>query len=319
MGRNITTKAAPQLPKGGVRNISIDSYKLNEMKNIKKEIKNKTNFNSPLRGLGGIFILLLLSISSFAQTPQTITFPDIPVKGYGDTSYTLNATSSSGLAVMYVSSNTTVATVSGSTVTIKTTGYSVISAYQAGNATYAPATPVPQLLVVCPKATLTVTADNKTITAGTTTPALTYSIAGYKKSETSSVITGTPVIQSPGTNLSSGSYPIVINQGTMTATNYEFMLVDGTLTVSPVTYIPTTNNEESGIKVYPNPASDFITVENTGNETLTIYDLIGISVLKVKSTTDFTKFDVSALQVGSYYIVFRRNNNLVCHKFLINR
>ncbi|MEI6753719.1 MAG: MBG domain-containing protein [Paludibacter sp.] len=297
------------------------------MKNTEKKNKNKTNFNSPFWGLVGIsplgvrglFCLLILSLSSFAQTSQTITFPDIPVKGYGDTSYALNATSSSGLAVTYVSSNTTVATVSGSTVTIKTTGYSVISAYQAGNATYAAATPVPQLLVVCPKATLTVTADNKTITAGSATPSLTYTVAGYKKSETSSVITGTPVIQSPGSNLSTGTYPIVINQGTITATNYEFMLVDGTLTVSPVTSTPSVNNGNATFKVYPNPASDFIVLECAENAAISIYDLIGNLVLNSKLAGNSVKLDVSKLPVGSYYIVINRNNTLISNKLLINR
>ena len=288
------------------------------MKNIKNKTQDKANFNSPFRGLGGMFLFLLLSISSFAQTAQTITFPDIPVKGYGDTSYNLNATSSSGLAVTYVSSNTTVATVSGSTVTIKTTGYSVISAYQAGNATYAPATAVPQLLVVCPKATLTVTADSKTITAGTTTPALTYTIAGFKKSETSSVISGTPVIQSPGSNLSTGTYPIVINQGTMAATNYDFMMVDGTLTVSPVTSI-CENIGDQNCRLYPNPASDYVMLENAGNEIVSIYDLTGNLVLNTKSTNNLIRLDVSKLIAGSYYILINKNNTLISKKLLINR
>ena len=266
-----------------------------------------------------IIFFLLTVISATAQTPQVITFPDIPVKGYGDTSYTLNATASSGLAVTYVSSNTTVATVSGSTVTIKTTGYSFITAYQTGNATYAVATPVPQLLVVCPKATLTVTADNKTISAGSITPALTYTIAGYKKSETSSVITGTPVFQSPGSNLSSGTYPIVINQGTMTATNYEFMMVDGTLTVNSGTPTPVINAEYSVIKIFPNPATFNLTIENADNETISIYDLIGNLVLNSKIAGTSMNLNVSKLPAGSYYLVISKNNDLKSKKLLINR
>ena len=223
------------------------------------------------------------------------------------------------MAVTYVSSNTTVATVSGSTVTIKTTGYTVISAYQAGNATYAPAIPVPQLLVVCPKATLTVTADNKTITAGSATPSLTYTITGYKKNETSSVITGSPVIQSPGSNLSTGTYPIVINQGSMSTTNYEYMLVDGLLTVSPVTSTPSLNNEDTKIKIYPNPASDFIVMECAENEVVSIYDLLGNLVLNAKSTNNLIRLDVSNLIEGIYYVVINKNNTLISKKLLINR
>lgn len=290
------------------------------MKNIEKKIKNKTNLNSPLRGdIGGLLFLLLFSISSFAQTAQTITFPDIPVKGYGDTSYALNATSSSGLAVTYVSSNTTVATVSGSTVTIKTAGYAFISALQAGNTTYAAANPVPQLLVVCPKATLTVTADNKAINAGTTTPALTYSLAGYKKNESSSVVSGTPVIQSPGSNLSAGSYPIVISKGTLSASNYEFMMVDGTLTVNSGTPTPVINAEDSIIKIFPNPASATLTIESAENELISIYDLIGNLVLNTRLSGSFVNLDISKFPVGSYYIVIYKNKHSISKKLLINR
>ena len=287
----------------------------------KKHKYTKLFSKSPYRGdLGGLLFLLLLSISTFAQTPQTITFPDIPVKGYGDTSFSLNATASSGLAVTYVSSNTAVATVSGSTVTIKSTsGYSFISAYQAGNASYTAATPVAQLLVVVPKATLIVTADNKTITAGTTTPSLTYTIAGYKKSETSSVVSGSPTLQSPGNNLAAGNYTIVINRGTLAATNYEFMTVDGLLTVNSGTSTPVINAEDSIIKIFPNPASSKLTIQNAENEIISIYDLTGNLVFDAKLAGNSINLDISKLPVASYYIVINKNNTVISRKLLINR
>lgn len=308
------------------------------MKNTEKKLKNITNFNSPLgvgglslspfrglggkfRGLGGLFLFLFffLSISTFAQTTQTITFPEIPVKGYGDATVILNATASSGLAVTYVSSNIAVATVSGNTVTIKTTGYSVISAYQVGNGTYAAATPVPQLLVICPKSTLTVTAADKTINAGATTPAFTYAITGYKKSETASVITGVPAFQPLATALSVGSYPIVINQGTLTATNYEFQMTDGTLTVNSGTATPVVNAEDSIIKIFPNPATNFINIENIENESISIYDLMGNMVLNAKSVDISVRLDVSNLAVGTYIVKTNKNNALITKKLLILR
>jgi hypothetical protein len=281
-------------------------------------INHKQGISIPPSGVRGLLFLLLISISSFAQTPQTITFPDIPVKGYGDASYTLNATSSSGLAVTYVSSNTTVATVSGSTVTIKTSGYSVISAYQNGNGTYAAAIPVPQLLVVCPKATLTVTADNKTITAGTTTPVLTYTTTGFKLSQTSSVITGTPVFQSPGSSLSAGTYPIVINKGTISATNYEFMMVDGTLTVNSGTATPVVNTEDSIIKIFPNPASNYFIVENADNEIIEIFNLLGNVILNTKPVGNSFRLNVSNLATGTYILRINKNNTLTNKKLVIN-
>jgi uncharacterized protein YjdB len=95
-----------------------------------------------------------------SKTPQTITFAAISAKVFGNPTFTLSATASSGLAVTYVSSDPTVATVtSAGVVTIVGVGSTVITASQAGNTTYSAATPVNQSLVVG-KA-------NQTITFGT--------------------------------------------------------------------------------------------------------------------------------------------------------
>ncbi len=80
-------------------------------------------------------------------TPQTITFPAIPNHVYGDAPFALTATASSGLAVSY-SVVSGPATVSGSTVTLTGIGTVTIQATQAGNTTYAAATPVSQSFLV---------------------------------------------------------------------------------------------------------------------------------------------------------------------------
>jgi uncharacterized repeat protein (TIGR03803 family) len=87
---------------------------------------------------------------------QTITFGALSSKTFGDTPFTLTGTASSGLAVSYVSSNTGVATVSGSTLTIVGAGTTTITASQAGNVNYNAAANVLQ--------TLTVNKANQTIT-----------------------------------------------------------------------------------------------------------------------------------------------------------
>ncbi|MCA6388352.1 MAG: VCBS repeat-containing protein, partial [Cytophagales bacterium] len=80
--------------------------------------------------------------------PQTITFPALSNKTFGDAPFTLSATASSSLTVSYASSNTSVATVSGNTVTIVGAGTTTITASQAGNTNFAAATSVPQTLTV---------------------------------------------------------------------------------------------------------------------------------------------------------------------------
>jgi hypothetical protein len=79
---------------------------------------------------------------------QTITFGALSAKTYGDAPFTLAATASSGLPVTYSSSNTSVATISGSTVTIVGGGPTMITANQLGDATYSAAPPVSQNLTV---------------------------------------------------------------------------------------------------------------------------------------------------------------------------
>jgi hypothetical protein len=86
---------------------------------------------------------------SFAVTgaPQTITFAAIPANKYGTRAFTLGATASSGLVVSYAVASGQ-ATVSGNTVTLTGSGTITIQATQAGNSTYAAATPVSQSFAV---------------------------------------------------------------------------------------------------------------------------------------------------------------------------
>jgi hypothetical protein len=81
------------------------------------------------------------------------------------------------------------------------------------------------------KATLTVTADDKTITYGDSDPAFTFAYSGFKFTETASVIDSAPTCTVAGPHSNAGSYPIVCAGGT--DNNYELSFVSGTLTVEP--------------------------------------------------------------------------------------
>ena len=89
---------------------------------------------------------------------QTITFGALSTKARSDAPFALGATASSTLGVSYVSSNTAVATISGSTVTIVGSGTTNITASQAGNSNYSAAVDVIQALVV--SATYNITASS---------------------------------------------------------------------------------------------------------------------------------------------------------------
>lgn len=90
---------------------------------------------------------------------QTITFAALPNKFTTDAPFELTATSSSGLPVSYISSDPLVATVSGSTLTIVGEGTTLITASQAGDSNYGPATSVSQNQLVLQPPTVLVAGD----------------------------------------------------------------------------------------------------------------------------------------------------------------
>ena len=84
------------------------------------------------------------------QGSQSITFAALPNKSFGSAPFALSATASSGLAVAFTSSTTSVCTVSGTNATLVTGGLCTIQAAQAGNTNYAAATPVSQSFTIMP-------------------------------------------------------------------------------------------------------------------------------------------------------------------------
>jgi hypothetical protein len=84
------------------------------------------------------------------KTQQTITFGALSNKLFGDSDFTLMATASSGLPVTYVSSDTTIATIASGVVRLRKAGTVTITAKQTGNATYAAAPVVSQVLTIVP-------------------------------------------------------------------------------------------------------------------------------------------------------------------------
>ena len=108
-----------------------------------------------------------LKIQPTVKYNQTITFAEgaWQSKTYGDANFNLSATASSGLTVSFASSDTSVATVSGNTVTILKAGTTTITASQAGNNNYNAATSVQR--------TLTVSKKNPTVSGWPTATAIT--------------------------------------------------------------------------------------------------------------------------------------------------
>lgn len=107
---------------------------------------------------------------------QSINFDAITDRTYGDADFDLGATATSGLPIEYTSSNTAVATIVGGKVHVVGAGNTTITASQAGDVNYLPATSATQALTINAKP-VTVTADAKSKTYGEADPYLTYSVS----------------------------------------------------------------------------------------------------------------------------------------------
>ncbi|GAB3045164.1 cellulose binding domain-containing protein [Spirosoma pulveris] len=83
-----------------------------------------------------------------SKRSQTITFAPLPSKKVGDADFDPAAIVSSGLPISYASSNVSVATIIDNKIHLVGPGSTTITALQAGDATYAAAAPVDQVLVV---------------------------------------------------------------------------------------------------------------------------------------------------------------------------
>ena len=138
-----------------------------------------------------------------------------------------------------------------------------------GDASFGPSSATGDLIVT--KAQLTVTADNQSRLYGDPNPPLTYTITGFVNGDTIAVVSGTADCTTTATLTSPvGTYPITCTVGTLSAQNYVFAFVPGTLTVNPAPLIVTVNN---ATRAYgdPNPAfTGTITgIKNADNITAT--------------------------------------------------
>lgn len=204
-------------------------------------LTDSVNANSPTGTYPITFATQNLSASNYTFTyvpgtlnitgneVQTINFGSLSGVTYGAAPISLNANASSGLPVSYTATGP--ATVSGTILSVTGAGVVTVTAQQGGNATYAAAIPVSQSFVVT-KAVLAITANNQTLGQGNSPAPFTTTITGYVNGDSSSVVTGNPAFNTNASSTSPiGTYPLMVSQGTLSASNYTFTFVSGTITV----------------------------------------------------------------------------------------
>jgi sugar lactone lactonase YvrE len=100
------------------------------------------------------------------------------------------------------------------------------------------------------KSTLTVTANNVARVLGLPNPPLTTTITGFVNGDTAAVVSGAAAVSTTATSASPvGTYPIMVTQGTLFATNYGFTFVNGILLVEVVVLTPPAGPSEEGTPV----------------------------------------------------------------------
>ena len=187
---------------------------------------------------------------------QTIQFNPIPGGETYGSFVQLTAVSSSGLPVAFTESGPA-SSFNGvnSNIELSGVGTVTVTATQPGNGNYQPAPQVPQTFSVGPAPLTIGLAQAYSREQGAPNPVFQFTVQGFVLGDTDipSVITGVPLLTTAATQSSPpGVYPIVPSQGTLSAANYNFIFVDGSLTVTPpgsfsITASPSSLSISSGL------------------------------------------------------------------------
>jgi mono/diheme cytochrome c family protein len=220
---------------------------------------------------GSVMQTLMLKI---AQLSQTITFNNPGTQSFTASTIPLTASSTSGLTVAFASNSPTVCTVSGTNLTLVTTGVCSITASQAGNADYTGATDVTRAF--------SVNAANQTITFNTQSPSSRSFLAGstFSINPQASASSGLTVLYSSTTTgictvagttvtmVAPGTCTIAANQGgnanyNMAAQVTQNVSLNATAPGAPTIGIATGGNGQATI--------DFTAPTNNGGSAITGY------------------------------------------------
>ncbi|MEO5775537.1 MAG: T9SS type A sorting domain-containing protein [Flavobacterium sp.] len=156
--------------------------------------------------------------------------------------------------------------------------------------------------------TMAVIAD-QTVVAG---PGNTYTLPSYATlanpitQNCDAALTQSPIV---GTVLAPGTYPI-----TMTATSGTTVIRTFQLTVTP--FLGIDESVKNHFVLYPNPAANILNVKGDfdSEESVTIYNMLGQTVLTKAVTSNEESIDISSLAKGIYNVYF--NNAKVSYKFI---
>ena len=199
---------------------------------------------------------IVVTITSTDKLPQTISFEKATIsKTYGEGAFTQIANGAvSGSKVSYASGDTAVIAVNQTTgeVTIKGGGTATITATAASTETHSSATATYDVNVS--KATLTINADDKTMTVGDALPTFTATTTGLVNGDK---VTTAPTITTTAYGNTLGDFDITITGGIVeNSDSYNITHTNGILTVAEKLY-PVTVHLNGG-NGSPSGAGDYV-------------------------------------------------------------
>ena len=263
--------------------------------------------------------------------PQTIIgFNPIPNLNVGE-SYTITGVTGggSGNPIVFTSSNTAIATVSGNVITALASGNVTITASQAGNATYAAATSVSQNLVVNTLALLPQTIigfnpiPNLSVGESYTITGVTGGGSGNPIVFTSSNTAIATVSGNVITALASGNVTITASQAG-NATYAAATSVSQNLTIDAVLSVENPLSTETQITLYPNPTKDILFIKILATSlpkeiNIELFNTKGQMVKRYKEKPNSNNqliMDISDFSEGVYFLNFS-TEKLNCSKKIV--
>lgn len=84
-------------------------------------------------------------------------------------------------------------------------------------------------------------------------------------------------------------------------------------------FLNTESNELALLAIYPNPASDYVTIKNAENASMTIFDILGKKVLSRSNISLVEQVNVSQLNSGTYFISIEKGNQKTVGKLIITK
>jgi len=288
-----------------------DNLKLFDQTTLNVTVNQNTGANSRttkllLSGIGVQKTIVIVQNGTGSPTYTLLKDSELANKTYGNAAFTLT-NDATGKTVVYSSANTAIASISGSTVTIKGAGTVNISAQIQGDA----ASKVTKPLTVSKKS-LSVSTPNIFKTEGTANPAFILTYSGFVNGDDESDLDTKPTATCTATVSSKpGPYNIIIAGGS--DNNYTFVFVNSSkLTVSATAL----DNEATEISLYPNPARETVTLAGTnGLVTVMICTTSGetLKTLLVENGV----ISIDGLPAGLYLVKIIKGSETVIKKLII--